>query len=176
MWIEMNTCTSKQALREYLLIWGLVDDLVLQPTVPDQHKWKLSISGTYSSRSAYNAFFFGSIRFAPWKHIWRSWAPLRCKFFFGWPLTTGVGQLIALPSVGFLTRQHARLVIRLRKIFNTPSSHACSPDRFGPWFFKSWTFCLLLLKDPIFASLVGGVAPSKAFQEDRAKASIVWSS
>ena len=128
----MNTCTSKQALREYLLIWGLVDDLVLQPTVPDQHKWKLTISGTYSSRSAYNAFFFGSIRFAPWKHIWRSWAPLRCKFFFGWPLTTGVGQLIALPSVGFLTRQHARFVIRLRKIFNTPSSHACSPDRFGP--------------------------------------------
>ena len=132
MWIEMNTCTSKQALREYLLIWGLIDDLVLQPTVPDQHKWKLSISGTYSSRSAYNAFFFGSIRFAPWKRIWRSWAPLRCKFFFGWPLTTGVGQLIALPSVGFLTRQHARFVIRLRKIFNTSSSHACSPDRFGP--------------------------------------------
>jgi hypothetical protein len=44
-----------------MLIWGLVDDLVLQPTVPDQHKWKLSISGTYSSRSAYNAFFL-------WKH------------------------------------------------------------------------------------------------------------
>jgi len=58
--------------------------------------------------------------------------PYGVNFLFGWPLTTGVGQLIALPSVGFLTRQHARFVIRLRKIFNTPSSHACSPDRFGP--------------------------------------------
>jgi hypothetical protein len=58
--------------------------------------------------------------------------PCGVFFFFCWPLTTGVGQLIALPSVGFLTRQHARFVIRLRKIFNTPSSHACLPDRFGP--------------------------------------------
>ena len=23
----------------------------------------------------------GTIRFAPWKHIWKSWYPLRCKFF-----------------------------------------------------------------------------------------------
>ena len=27
-------------------------------------------SGLYSSKSAYNAFFLGSVRFAPWKHIW----------------------------------------------------------------------------------------------------------
>jgi len=81
-WVaDIRGALTVQVLREYLLIWGLVDDLVLQPTVPDQHKWKLSISGTYSSRSAYNAFFFGSIRSAPWKRIWRSWAPLRCKFF-----------------------------------------------------------------------------------------------
>ena len=46
-----------------------------------QHKQKLSITGTYSSRSAYNSFFFlGSIRFVPRKRIWRGWAPLRCKF------------------------------------------------------------------------------------------------
>jgi hypothetical protein len=36
--------------------------------------------------------------------------PCGVKFLFGWPLTC-VGQLIALPSVGFLTHQHARFVI-----------------------------------------------------------------
>lgn len=28
-----------------------------------------------------NTYFVGSIKFAPWKRIWKSWAPLRCKFF-----------------------------------------------------------------------------------------------
>lgn len=27
------------------------------------------------------SFLRGTIRFAPWKRIWKSWAPLRCKFF-----------------------------------------------------------------------------------------------
>jgi len=58
--------------------------------------------------------------------------PCGVNFLFGWPLTTGVGQLIAWPNVGFLTRQHARFVIRPRKIFNASSSHVCSPDRFEP--------------------------------------------
>jgi hypothetical protein len=36
---------------------------------------------THSSKSAYEAFFVGSIKFAAWRRIWRSWASLRCKFF-----------------------------------------------------------------------------------------------
>ncbi|WVZ84633.1 hypothetical protein U9M48_031641 [Paspalum notatum var. saurae] len=35
----------------------------------------------FPRKSAYNAFFLGSVKFAPWKRIWKSWAPLRCKFF-----------------------------------------------------------------------------------------------
>ena len=38
-------------------------------------------SGSYPSKAAYNSFFFGSIKFAPCRRIWRSWAPLRCKIF-----------------------------------------------------------------------------------------------
>ncbi|WVZ57988.1 hypothetical protein U9M48_008310, partial [Paspalum notatum var. saurae] len=59
----------------------LVDDLSLQQSTSDQHTWKLTNSGLYTSKSAYNAFFLGSVKFAPWKRIWKSWAPLRCKFF-----------------------------------------------------------------------------------------------
>ncbi|WVZ79974.1 LOW QUALITY PROTEIN: hypothetical protein U9M48_027495, partial [Paspalum notatum var. saurae] len=61
---------------EYLKLWELVDDLTLQPHVADQHIWKLTSSGLYTSKSAYNAFFVGSIKFAPWKRISKSWAPL----------------------------------------------------------------------------------------------------
>jgi hypothetical protein len=35
----------------------------------------------YSSKSAYEAFFLGSIKFGPWRKIWKTWAPPRCKFF-----------------------------------------------------------------------------------------------
>ena len=55
--------------------------MLLQEEVEDQHRWKLTRSGIYSSKSAYNAYFCGSIRFAPWKRIWKSWAPQNCKFF-----------------------------------------------------------------------------------------------
>ena len=32
-------------------------------------------------QSAYDAYFLGTIRFAPWKRIWKSWAPMKCKLF-----------------------------------------------------------------------------------------------
>lgn len=63
---------------------GLVEGWTLQQGVPDQFRWKLTQSGTYTSKSAYAAFFVGTIKFAPWKRIWKSWAPLRCKFFIWW--------------------------------------------------------------------------------------------
>ena len=62
-WVaDIRGTLTVQVLREYLHIWDLVDGLVLQPEVPDQHMWKLTNSGLYSSKSAYNAFFLGSIR------------------------------------------------------------------------------------------------------------------
>lgn len=59
----------------------MVDSLVLQQEVPDQYKWKLTHTGSYSSKLAYAAFFVGTIKFGPWRRIWKSWAPPRCKFF-----------------------------------------------------------------------------------------------
>jgi len=37
--------------------------------------------GSYSSKSAYAAFFEGSIKFGSWRRIWKTWAPPHCKFF-----------------------------------------------------------------------------------------------
>lgn len=101
---------SVQVILEYLLIWDLVDALVLQADVPDKHIWKLTSSGAYSCKSAYDSMFFGTIKLSPWKRIWKSWAPSNCKFFMwlsGWPLITDVGlridwlgPRIGLPQVG----------------------------------------------------------------------------
>jgi len=38
-------------------------------------------SGSYSSKSAHRAYFFGSITFEPWRRLWKSWAPNKCKIF-----------------------------------------------------------------------------------------------
>ncbi|WVZ63220.1 hypothetical protein U9M48_012865 [Paspalum notatum var. saurae] len=86
--LHNRTCVSDvsgaltiQVLIDYLFIWDLVDDMVLQQDVPDKHLWKLTQSGDYSSKSAYSAFFFGVVGFSGWKRIWKGWAPLKCKFF-----------------------------------------------------------------------------------------------
>jgi hypothetical protein len=74
-WVaDIRGALSVQVLREYLYIWDLVDGLALQPEIPDQHRWKLTTLGLYRSKLAHNALFLGSIRFTPWKRIWRSWA------------------------------------------------------------------------------------------------------
>lgn len=53
----------------YLLLWDQLDGVQLQQDTPDQYIWKLTQSGLYSSKSAYEAFFVGSIKFIPWKII-----------------------------------------------------------------------------------------------------------
>ena len=67
-------------LVEYLQLWDLVSDFTLND-LEDVHHWKLESSGSFSTKSAYRAFFFGSITFEPWKRLWKSWAPGKCKTF-----------------------------------------------------------------------------------------------
>ncbi|WVZ90185.1 LOW QUALITY PROTEIN: hypothetical protein U9M48_036512, partial [Paspalum notatum var. saurae] len=81
-WVmDVRGALSVQVLTEYLLVWDLVDDIVLQHDVPDKHLWKLTQSRVYSSKSAYSAFFLGSVGLSGWKRIWKGWAPLKCKVF-----------------------------------------------------------------------------------------------
>lgn len=68
-------------LTEYLGLWNLISEVVLQPDVEDIHIWQFSATGRYSTKSAYEAMFIGAIQFRPWDRIWKSWSPGKCKFF-----------------------------------------------------------------------------------------------
>ena len=69
-WVrDINGALTMQVLVEYLQVWDLVDVIILQQDVPDQFKWKLTLSGSYNSKSAYSAFFVGTIKFSPWRRI-----------------------------------------------------------------------------------------------------------
>jgi hypothetical protein len=78
---DVKGARTVEVLLELFQIWDIVDGFVLHPQTPDQYKWNLTHDGSYSSKSAYAAFFEGSIKFGPWRRIWKTWAPPRCKFF-----------------------------------------------------------------------------------------------
>uniref|UniRef100_A0A0A9D4A3 Reverse transcriptase zinc-binding domain-containing protein n=1 Tax=Arundo donax TaxID=35708 RepID=A0A0A9D4A3_ARUDO len=58
-----------------------MEEVVLLQETDDTHTWVHSTSGSYSSQSAYRCYFLGSISFEPWQRLWKTWVPLRCKFF-----------------------------------------------------------------------------------------------
>ncbi|WVZ79231.1 hypothetical protein U9M48_026835 [Paspalum notatum var. saurae] len=69
------------ALMEYLHLWDILAEVELHPGIEDQHIWTPPSTGEFSTKSAYRRFFAGAIDFEPWRLIWKTWAPPRCKFF-----------------------------------------------------------------------------------------------
>jgi len=67
-------------IREFLQLWDCVQGLQLND-FEDRHIWKLEPGGCYSSKSAYRAYFQGSVTFEPWRRLWKTWAPNKCKVF-----------------------------------------------------------------------------------------------
>ena len=81
-WLEdIQEEISAHALMEYLELWDISKGMVLQEGIPNRHIWRLSASGEYTAKSAYDALFEGALSFAPYEHIWKSWAPSKCHFF-----------------------------------------------------------------------------------------------
>jgi hypothetical protein len=69
---------SLVGLQQYLM-WDMVNEVVLKDE-DDIHSWSHETSGIYSAKSCYKALFTGSLAFEPWKRLWKSWAPPKCKF------------------------------------------------------------------------------------------------
>lgn len=70
-----------QVILEFFMVWDILQEVHLQPAVPDQHRWLPTSSGEYSAKSAYEHFLAGAVSFEPANRIWKSWVPPRCKCF-----------------------------------------------------------------------------------------------
>ncbi|GJN27949.1 hypothetical protein PR202_gb16017 [Eleusine coracana subsp. coracana] len=70
-----------QALSQLLQVCDAIDQVTLHLDQPDVLIWVSTSDGQFTTRSAYEHFFLGSVQFEPHKCLWRSWAPLRAKFF-----------------------------------------------------------------------------------------------
>lgn len=65
-WVSnIKGALSVSALVEYPQLWELLELVILQHGVSDQHIWRLSGSSIYSSKLVYNSFFIGSTSFTP---------------------------------------------------------------------------------------------------------------
>jgi hypothetical protein len=58
-------------LYEYFQLWDALQDIQLSEG-EDCHTWRFDSSGQFSNKSAYRAFFHGSITFEPWKRLWKT--------------------------------------------------------------------------------------------------------
>ena len=81
-WItDIKGALTLEVLAEYLELWEVLSNFSLQTEVEDVHVWQFSTTSQYTTKSAYEALSIGATGFGPWKLIWKSWAPGKCKFF-----------------------------------------------------------------------------------------------
>jgi hypothetical protein len=57
-------------------------------------------------------FFYGAVTFKPWRRLWKTWAPTKCKMFID------DGRQIGLLRGASLIRINARYVIKNMRQYN----------------------------------------------------------
>jgi hypothetical protein len=72
---------STRALSKYLFLWDMIRNIELSPGQADQAVWRRTEDGVFSVQSAYQLHFIAMTKFVCAKPIWKSKAPMKCKFF-----------------------------------------------------------------------------------------------
>jgi hypothetical protein len=81
-WVfDFQGALTVSVLLDYFELFQELENVELQPGVPDKHIWRLSPTSRFSSKTAYMAMFQGSIPFQPAERVWKTWAQNKCKFF-----------------------------------------------------------------------------------------------
>nr|CAB3459148.1 unnamed protein product [Digitaria exilis] len=57
---------SIETVMEFPILWNLIEEVELLEDEADIHTWRLSTSGQYTTKSAYDALFEGAARFEPY--------------------------------------------------------------------------------------------------------------
>ncbi|CAM0874176.1 unnamed protein product [Alopecurus aequalis] len=81
-WIrDLSTGLSVPVMSQFLSLWHEILRVLLQPDVEDSLQWIWTASKLFSAKSAYLAFFEGSIRWPLFSPIWECKATLKFKLF-----------------------------------------------------------------------------------------------
>lgn len=78
---DRSWAPSLAGLLQYLQVSDFLENFDLSPVDGQLLRNKHEANGIFSSKSAYKAFFYGSITFKSWKRLWKSWALPKCKAF-----------------------------------------------------------------------------------------------
>ena len=108
---------SLAGIRESLQLWDCLLEIILTDQ-EDRHTWRLDASGCYSSKSAYKAFFYGAVTFEPWRRLWKTWAPAKCKMFLWLAIRNRCWTAEGLLRGASLIRINARCVIKKMRQYN----------------------------------------------------------
>jgi len=81
-WIrDITGALTVQVLLEYLDLWERLQLFNLTDGTPDKVLWKWTTDRSFSTSSAYSAFFLGQYAVHGVKNLWKTRAPAKCKFF-----------------------------------------------------------------------------------------------
>lgn len=81
-WVQdIQGALTVGVLIEYLQLWDLLYDMEIRLEEEDLFVWRFAPNGKYSTKLAYESFFLGSTEFRPWRRIWKTWSPPKCRFF-----------------------------------------------------------------------------------------------
>jgi hypothetical protein len=79
--ITLDASFSLDHFSQFVDLWSLISTINLTPEVEDDITWRLTPSGNYTAKSAYELQLLGSTASHMNKTIWKAWAPPEVKFF-----------------------------------------------------------------------------------------------
>ena len=129
---------------------------------PDNIKWKLSSSGEYSSKSACEAQFLGTIATPALSSIWKTWALPKCKFFAWLILQNRVWSSDRLARRGW---PHNTSCALCRQKMET-ALHLLADCRFTR---RVWESNALWIQEPLLKPSNWKIANSALYRESRRK-------
>jgi hypothetical protein len=79
--INTNDGLTLEHITQFATLWEMIQPVQLNSNTSDSISWKLTNSGCYSSKSAYNMQFLGHTKSSFPSLVWKPWAPPKCKTF-----------------------------------------------------------------------------------------------
>ncbi|XP_071685314.1 uncharacterized protein [Lolium perenne] len=96
--ITLDASFSLDHFSQFVDLWSLLSTINLNPKVEDNITWRLTPSGNYTVKLAYELQLLVSTASPMNKRIWKAWAPPKVKFF-AWLANQGISTNISFTKL-----------------------------------------------------------------------------